>query len=60
MNKSHNTGETIPERVDHQQDATYNSRNPNNYRAMVCAFITSVKHQRRVGQIVIRNQHCWL
>lgn len=32
-----------------------NSRVPANYRAMVCAFITSAEYQRRFGTIVTRN-----
>lgn len=36
-----------------------NNRTPNNYRAMVCAFITSHEYQRRFGQIISRgNQDC--
>jgi parallel beta-helix repeat protein len=36
-----------------------NNRNANNYRAMVCAFITSHEYQRRFGQIISRsNQDC--
>lgn len=36
-----------------------NNRNPNNYRAMVCAFITSAEYQRRFSQIVTHsNQDC--
>lgn len=34
-----------------------NNRNPNNYRAMVCAFITSAEYQRRFGQLVTRSDH---
>ena len=34
-----------------------NNRNPNNYRAMVCAFITSTEYQRRFSQIVTRSNH---
>jgi hypothetical protein len=33
-----------------------NNRNPNNYRAMVCAFITSVEYQRRFGQMITRGK----
>ena len=29
--------------------------NRNNYRAVVCAFITSVEYQRRFGQIITRG-----
>ena len=32
-----------------------NNRNPNNYRAMVCAFITSSEYQRRFAQIITRG-----
>ncbi len=32
-----------------------NNRVPNNYRAMVCAFITSAEYQRRFGTVVTRN-----
>ena len=32
-----------------------NNRNPNNYRSMVCAFITSTEYQRRFGQIITRS-----
>ncbi|MCU1264066.1 MAG: Na-Ca exchanger/integrin-beta4 [Acidobacteria bacterium] len=36
-----------------------NNRTPNNYRAMVCAFITSHEYQRRFGQVISRsNQDC--
>lgn len=36
-----------------------NNRNPNNYRAMVCAFITSQEYQRRFSTIITRsNQDC--
>jgi Domain of unknown function (DUF4394)/Calx-beta domain/Domain of unknown function (DUF4214) len=36
-----------------------NSQNPNNYRAMVCAFITSHEYQRRFSTIITRsNQDC--
>lgn len=36
-----------------------NNRNPNNYRAMVCAFITSHEYQRRFSTIITRsNQDC--
>jgi parallel beta-helix repeat protein len=36
-----------------------NTRNPNNYRAMVCAFITSQEYQRRFSNLVTRsNQDC--
>jgi hypothetical protein len=36
-----------------------NNRNPNNYRAMVCAFITSFEYQRRFSSIITRsNQDC--
>jgi Tol biopolymer transport system component len=36
-----------------------NTRVPNNYRAMVCAFITSAEYQRRFGTIVTRsNSDC--
>jgi hypothetical protein len=34
-----------------------NNRNPNNYRAMVCAFTTSAEYQRRFGQLVTRSDH---
>jgi hypothetical protein len=35
------------------------NRNPNNYRALVCAFITSTEYQHRFGQIVTRhNSDC--
>ncbi|MDQ2855373.1 MAG: DUF4214 domain-containing protein, partial [Acidobacteriota bacterium] len=36
-----------------------NDRAPNNYRAMVCAFITSHEYQGRFGTIITRsNQDC--
>lgn len=36
-----------------------NNRNPNNYRAMVCAFITSFEYQHRFSSIITRsNQDC--
>jgi len=36
-----------------------NNQNPNNYRAMVCAFITSHEYQRRFSTIITRsNQDC--
>ena len=36
-----------------------NNRVPNNYRSMVCAFITSAEYQRRFSSIVTRsNQDC--
>ncbi|HEY0407830.1 MAG TPA: DUF4214 domain-containing protein [Pyrinomonadaceae bacterium] len=36
-----------------------NTRVPNNYRAMVCAFITSAEYQRRFGTIITRaNNDC--
>ena len=36
-----------------------NNREPNNYRAMVCAFITSAEYQLRFGPEVTRtNQDC--
>jgi hypothetical protein len=36
-----------------------NNREPNNYRGMVCAFITSVEYQMRFGSAVTRtNQDC--
>jgi parallel beta-helix repeat protein len=36
-----------------------NNRVPNNYRAMVCAFITSHEYQRRFGTVITRsNQDC--
>ena len=36
-----------------------NNRNPNNYRAMVCAFITSHEYQRRFSSIITRSdQDC--
>jgi parallel beta-helix repeat protein len=36
-----------------------NNRNPNNYRAMVCAFITSQEYQHRFSTIATRsNQDC--
>ena len=34
-----------------------NNRNPNNYRAMVCAFITSHEYQRRFSSIITRSDH---
>jgi hypothetical protein len=34
-----------------------NNRNPNNYRSMVCAFITSTEYQHRFGQLVTRSDH---
>jgi hypothetical protein len=36
-----------------------NNREPNNYRAMVCAFITSAEYQQRFGTSVTRtNRDC--
>jgi Tol biopolymer transport system component len=36
-----------------------NTRVPNNYRAMVCAFITSAEYQRRFGSVITRsNSEC--
>lgn len=36
-----------------------NNRVPNNYRSMVCAFITSAEYQRRFSSVVTRsNQDC--
>jgi ATP-dependent DNA ligase len=36
-----------------------NNREPNNYRAMVCAFLTSTEYQLRFGTSVTRtNQVC--
>ncbi|HEV7397477.1 MAG TPA: Calx-beta domain-containing protein, partial [Pyrinomonadaceae bacterium] len=36
-----------------------NNRTPNNYRAMVCSFITSYEYQRRFSTIITRsNQDC--
>jgi parallel beta-helix repeat protein len=36
-----------------------NNRNPNNYRAMVCAFITSSEYQRRFSSTITRSdQDC--
>jgi tricorn protease-like protein len=36
-----------------------NTRVPNNYRAMVCAFITSAEYQRRFGTVITRsNSDC--
>jgi Tol biopolymer transport system component len=36
-----------------------NTRVPNNYRAMVCAFITSAEYQRRFGTVITRsNSEC--
>jgi hypothetical protein len=32
-----------------------NNVQPNNYRSMVCAFITSAEYQRRFGQTVTRT-----
>jgi uncharacterized protein DUF4214 len=32
-----------------------NNREPNNYRGMVCAFITSAEYQRRFGALVTRT-----
>src|SRR4030095_10781143 len=32
-----------------------NSREPNNYRAMVCAFITSSEYQLRFGTVATRS-----
>jgi len=32
-----------------------NNREPNNYRAMVCAFITSEEYQQRFSSVVTRN-----
>ena len=38
---------------------TLNNRVPNNYRAMVCAFITSPEYQRRFGTAISRsNSEC--
>jgi Domain of unknown function (DUF4214) len=34
-----------------------NNRTPNNYRAMVCAFITSHEYQRRFSTIITRSDH---
>jgi hypothetical protein len=36
-----------------------NNREPNNYRAMVCAFLTSAEYQQRFGTSVTRtNRDC--
>jgi hypothetical protein len=36
-----------------------NNREPNNYRAMVCAFLTSAEYQQRFGASVTRtNRDC--
>ena len=32
-----------------------NNREPNNYRGMICAFLTSEEYQRRFGSVVTRN-----
>jgi hypothetical protein len=32
-----------------------NSREPNNYRGMICAFITSAEYQLRFGSVVTRS-----
>lgn len=32
-----------------------NNRDPNNYRGMVCAFLTSAEYQSRFGALVTRN-----
>jgi hypothetical protein len=32
-----------------------NHREPNNYRGMVCSFITSAEYQNRFSQIVSRS-----
>ena len=32
-----------------------NNREPNNYRGMVCAFITSTEYQRRFSSVVTHN-----
>jgi len=38
-----------------------NNREPNNYRGMVCSFITSTEYQRRFGSVVTRsNADCAL
>jgi uncharacterized protein DUF4214 len=34
-----------------------NNREVNNYRGMVCAFITSVEYQQRFGSTVTKNDH---
>ncbi|MDX6695497.1 MAG: hypothetical protein QOF02_3100 [Blastocatellia bacterium] len=34
-----------------------NTQVPNNYRAMVCAFITSAEYQRRFGTIITRSNN---
>jgi hypothetical protein len=36
-----------------------NNREPNNFRGMICAFITSIEYQRRFGTVASRtNQDC--
>jgi len=36
-----------------------NNREPNNYRGMVCSFITSAEYQLRFGDVVTRsNRDC--
>jgi len=36
-----------------------NNREPNNYRSMVCGFITSAEYQQRFGTVVTRtNADC--
>jgi hypothetical protein len=36
-----------------------NNRTPNNFRAMVCAFLTSAEYQQRFGQTITRtNNDC--
>jgi hypothetical protein len=36
-----------------------NNREPNNYRGMLCAFITSAEYQQRFGTLVTRtDQEC--
>jgi hypothetical protein len=32
-----------------------NNREPNNYRGMICSFLTSEEYQRRFGSVVTRN-----
>jgi hypothetical protein len=34
-----------------------NDRVPNNYRAMVCAFITSTEYQQRFGSVITRSNN---